>query len=197
MTVNEMTVIANNYADEIFSATITLGFANEAIARVNAGLGIKLPFISTVNESYTALDETWIRLLLIPYITYSIKYNDGSLNEANDALLKFELSLRELKANKTSAISLEYRIKWVEGSVSDYDLSNDKQTVYTGSCTNKPSTGYLPALSSVSLGTVVKVVTGDGVTTCDSEAVKYYRITELASGAVKMPPLGSNNRGWF
>jgi hypothetical protein len=197
MTLTEMVVVANNYADEVFPATTGLGFANEAIARINASLGIKLPFISTISESYTALDETWVRLLIIPYITYSIKYNDGSLGEAQDVLIKFELGLRELKLSKSSAIPLEYKIKWLEANFSDYNLSNNKIEVYTGDCNKKPGMSNLPALNSVSLGTVVKVVTGDGETICSDEQVRYYRITELSSGAVKMPPLGSKNVGWF
>jgi hypothetical protein len=112
-------------------------------------------------------------------------------------LIKFELGLRELKLNKSTAIPLEYKIKWLEANFSDYNLSNNKIEVYTGDCNKKPGMSNLPALNSVSLGTVVKVVTGDGETVCSDEQVRYYRITELSSGAVKMPPLGSKNVGWF
>ena len=109
MTLTEMTNAANSYTDENYKATQSLYFVNEAIGLINAELGCELPFIDSVNSEYLGLSETWIRQLLIPYIAYSIKINDGSLQEASMFLRGFENGLQRLYNNKDTAIDSDYQ----------------------------------------------------------------------------------------
>jgi hypothetical protein len=108
MNITEITRIANNYTDEVFTTSVCLDFANEAIAKVNVALGATLPDMTTAN--YTALADQWIRTVIIPYVSYSIKLNDGSLNESQvNFLQRYEQGMRELRKNKKQAITETYR----------------------------------------------------------------------------------------
>ena len=109
MTITEITRIANNYTDEVFTTSVCLDFANEAIAKINVTLGATLPYMSLTSD-YTALDEQWIRTVIVPYVSYSIKLNDGSINESQvNFLQRFEQGMRELRKNKKQAITENYR----------------------------------------------------------------------------------------
>jgi hypothetical protein len=108
MNITEITRIANNYTDEVFTTSVCLDFANEAIAKINVALGATLPDMTTAN--YTALADQWIRTVIIPYVSYSIKLNDGSINESQvNFLQRFEQGMRELRKNKKQAITITYR----------------------------------------------------------------------------------------
>jgi hypothetical protein len=109
MTITEITRIANNYTDEVFTNLVCLDFANEAIAKINVALGAALPDM-TASADYTALASQWIRTVVVPYVSYSIKLNDGSINESQvNFLQRFEQGMRELRKNKKQAITENYR----------------------------------------------------------------------------------------
>jgi hypothetical protein len=109
MTITEITRIANNYTDEVFTNLVCLDFANEAIAKVNVALGATLPDM-TISDDYTALDSQWIRTVIVPYVSYSIKLSDGSINESQiNFLQRYEQGIRELRKNKKQAIPETYR----------------------------------------------------------------------------------------
>lgn len=108
MTLLEITNAANAFADESFDRTITIFFANEAIAFINSRLRSKLPVFDAVNN-YTALSDDFIRLLIIPYVAYSIKRNDGSIAEADRFFQNFALGLVELESNSEFGIAEEFR----------------------------------------------------------------------------------------
>jgi hypothetical protein len=107
MTITDITRIANNYTDEVFTASVCLDFANEAIAKINAALGAKLPYYQLTGDySSTILGEEWQRTVIVPYVSYSIKLNDGSINESQiNFLQRYEEGLKELRKNKKTAIS--------------------------------------------------------------------------------------------
>jgi hypothetical protein len=107
MTITEITRIANNYTDEVFATSVCLDFANEAIAKINVSLGATLPYMNLTSD-YTALDEQWIRTVIVPYVSYSIKLNDGSINESQiNFLQRYEQGVRELRKNKKQAIGAQ------------------------------------------------------------------------------------------
>lgn len=109
MTITEITRIANNYTDEVFTASVCLDFANEAIAKINVALGASLPGMD-LNSDYTALADEWIRTVVIPYVSYSIKLSDGSINESQvNFLQRYESGLKELRKNKRTAINDAYK----------------------------------------------------------------------------------------
>ena len=102
MTITEITRIANNYTDEVFTTSVCLDFANEAIAKINVALGVSLPYMN-LTDSYTLLDQQWIRTVIVPYVSYSIKLNDGSINESQiNFLQRYEQGVRELKKARSS-----------------------------------------------------------------------------------------------
>ena len=109
MTLTDITRIANNYTDEVFAASVCLDFANEAISKINIALGAKLGLVNATAD-YTDLDDEWIRTVIIPYVCYSIKLSDGSINESQvNFLQRYEQGVRELRKNKKVAIAEEFR----------------------------------------------------------------------------------------
>jgi hypothetical protein len=102
MNITEITRIANNYTDEVFTTSVCLDFANEAIAKINVALGVNLPYMNLA-DSYTLLDQQWIRTVIVPYVSYSIKLNDGSLNESQvNFLQRYEQGVKELKKARST-----------------------------------------------------------------------------------------------
>ena len=102
MNITEITRIANNYTDEVFTTSVCLDFANEAIAKINVALGVSLPYMDLTN-SYTLLNQQWIRTVIVPYVSYSIKLNDGSLNESQvNFLQRYEQGVKELKKARST-----------------------------------------------------------------------------------------------
>ena len=111
MTITEITRIANNYTDEVFTASVCLDFANEAIAKINIALGATLPnYTQSDDYSTSILGEQWQRTVIIPYVCYSIKLSDGSINESQiNFLQRYEQGLKELRKNKRTAIPDTYK----------------------------------------------------------------------------------------
>lgn len=109
MTLQQITDAANAFTDENFRATVVMNYVNEAIAIINAEVNSTLPYFSGIGTDYVALSEDWIRTLLIPYASYGIKQNDGSLNEASTFLSAFRTAFQRLLQNKMIAITEAYR----------------------------------------------------------------------------------------
>ena len=109
MNLSQMTDVANAFTDENFRTTLTKEYANEAISRVNAELNCSLPFINDTTTEYTALTETWLRNVIIPYMCYSIKMNDSSIAEASVFLSTFEQGLNTIEEKKLTAIPSTYQ----------------------------------------------------------------------------------------
>lgn len=108
MNLLEVTNAANAFTDESFETSLTIFYANEGISFINARIGSTLPpFTPTGN--YTALSDDWIRLLVIPYVSYSIKRNDASIAEADRFFSNFLLGLNELESKKTEAIPSQFQ----------------------------------------------------------------------------------------
>lgn len=108
MTASEITNIANNYTDENFNATVTIEFINSGIGLINMTLNSMLPEFLDVEENYTALTDAWCKSFLVPYVAWSIKMNDGSLNEANVYYRQYLTALDMLKKNKMKIVPEEF-----------------------------------------------------------------------------------------
>lgn len=109
MTINEITQLANNMTDENYASSLILGFVNQVIARINVTMDANLPVYLDTTTNYTALNDSWQRMLFVSYASYAIKANDGSLNEADRFRNEFETSFRLLEENKFKAIVTTYR----------------------------------------------------------------------------------------
>lgn len=103
MNLLEITNAANAFTDENFETTLTIFFANEGISFINSRINSSLPPFGATAD-YTAISDDWLRLLVIPYVSYSIKRNDGSVAEADRFFQNFLISLIELESKKSSVI---------------------------------------------------------------------------------------------
>ena len=95
----------NLATDEEFELLDVIAFINDSIAKINSECGSNLPFVDdtlperVLNlEEYTALPETWIRMLIVPFSAGRIKENDSSQFEYIDWYSQFDMNLREFKA---------------------------------------------------------------------------------------------------
>ena len=110
MTITDITTAANSFTDEQISVNLVRYYVNECIGKLNIELRSILPTISSISDpTYTALSESWQLSLFIPYACYSIKMNDGSLNEADRYINKFNENLVKLIQDKNNAIAEAYR----------------------------------------------------------------------------------------
>lgn len=107
MTINEIANLANDYTDENFSDSLVQGFADSAISRINVELNTALPFYG--DGTYLAISDDWQRMIVVPFVCWSIKMNDSSLNEAERYRIQFESGMVLLRRNKNNAITEEYR----------------------------------------------------------------------------------------
>lgn len=121
MNLTEVTNAANAFTDESFDTSLTIFFANEGIAFINARIGSNLPPFNLTGD-YTALNDNWIRLLIIPYVSYSIKRNDASVAEADRFFQNFLIGLGEIENRKTEAIPLDFQ---PEGFGGAYQISTE------------------------------------------------------------------------
>lgn len=126
MTLSDIAALANDYTDENIRTNIIRGFVNTSLSRINAEIKTKLPLFdvdATGDEEYTALGSDWIHTIVIPYVCWSIKMNDGSLNEARMYEIQYRDGIELLKINKHKAIDKAY---FKDGFENMYTLSNYK-----------------------------------------------------------------------
>lgn len=140
MTLAQLTQYANSYTDENFTTNQTLGYANTAISKINTELKSTLSMFNT-NPSidYTDLSDDWLMIVVLPHICWSIKMNDGSLNEAREYLMQFQIGLRSILKNKKHAIPED---KQGSGFQTKYTISRytgmPKASTVLGADSNKP-----------------------------------------------------------
>lgn len=95
----------NLTSDEDFTLIQIIGFLNDAIAKINIECSANYPFIeddlplpSYAFEEYTALPDTWIRALLVPFASGRIKENDSSQFEYSDWYSQFDINLTQFQS---------------------------------------------------------------------------------------------------
>ena len=137
MTLNQIVAAANLFTDENFTAEIVVNYTNEAIGKINATVDANLPMFSsaTADTAYTALSESYLRILIVPYAAYGIKMNDGSLNEAKGYMDQWEEGFKILEQNKWKAIALAYRGEGF-GGMYQIDTSNGMNVGWFNPTTN-------------------------------------------------------------
>jgi hypothetical protein len=122
MNLTEVTEAANAFTDENFTTALTIFFANEGVSFINTRIGSSLPPFTSTGD-YTALSDDWVRLLVIPYVSYSIKRNDGSTAEADRFFQNFLIGLIELENRKSDAIPVQFQSEGFGGA---YQISTDE-----------------------------------------------------------------------
>ena len=198
MTLEKITEIANSYADEQFDEDIIEGFVNEAIARINITLDVDLPFFGIDTTDYDAIDESWQRMIFVPYVTYSIKVNDGSMNEASYAFMqRFESGMRELKRSRSFDIPKKYRLRWVQISEAEYNLAEHK-IEYTADGAYEIDPETLPKLGVADELDVVLVKYADtAVKVILEETNEFYQLRDTRQAAPILPKRVPNDNGWW
>lgn len=99
---------SESFTDEVQTVNFALSFANSAIAEINTEAGLKLPFILTMEQNYTALPESWFVRLLLPYLNYGIKMNDTSVGEADRYKQEFRIALMKFRDSALSLVAPEF-----------------------------------------------------------------------------------------
>lgn len=97
ITVKDLYRISDAFTDELQDVVQGVNYANQAIARINTRIGLVLPFFAGDQDPYDALNINWLKTLVIPYMNWGIKMNDGSLNEADRYLAEFMLALDDFE----------------------------------------------------------------------------------------------------
>lgn len=196
MTLIELAKIANNYADEQYYDEMIMDFANEAISKINISLDIELPFFYLVSGKFVLdntisqatqdsdyndiISESWQRSVLVPYILYSIKANDGSQNESILALQKFNENLKELKRSRSFDIPKKYRLRWFKTTEYEYNLATHKATDYLAEDSYEINLDVLPKLGFGGVNyedSYIKVILANDV-------VEYYKLQDNKQAAV-------------
>lgn len=110
ITLEKIRELANYATDETFAIGLIRGYADEAISHINITVGSTLPVFDANSTSvYTALDDNWLRTIVVNFVADSIKKNDGSLNEASYFEQKWRMNLNLLKKDKKRYIATEYQ----------------------------------------------------------------------------------------
>lgn len=97
ITVRELYEISDAFTDELQHVVQGVNYANQAIARINTRIGLNLPYFADEQDAYNHLNINWLRTLVLPYMNWGIKMNDGSLNEADRYLEEFFMALADFE----------------------------------------------------------------------------------------------------
>lgn len=129
MTLRKIIGWSESFTDEVQTESFALSFANNAIAEINTEAGLKLPFIKTLDEVYTALPESWFVRLMVPYLNYGIKMNDTSVGEADRYNQQFQIALIKFRDIARNLVAVEF-------------VNVDEQKVFKIDTTNSIDLGW-------------------------------------------------------
>lgn len=116
MNLEKLSKLSDSYTDEALTKNQVLYYANKAIAVINSKLRTELPLFTDNTTDYTALTDTWLMYMILPYINYSIKMNDSSLSEANRYEGEFWAAFTEFESQFMELLDATYTSK-VKGNI--------------------------------------------------------------------------------
>lgn len=108
MNLEKLIKLSDDYTDEALTKAQTINFANKALAVINSKLRTELPYFADVITNYTALTDTWLMTLILPYLNYSIKMNDSSIVEASRYENEFYAALATFETQFTETLDAAY-----------------------------------------------------------------------------------------
>lgn len=140
MKLSELITISDSYTDEVLTSTKGILYANEVVAKINSKYGLDLPFFENATDDWTFLDPdtdlavavlppTWMRRLFVPWMNYSVKMNDSSLNEAAEYKSEFFEAMMDFGENYLNILD-------------EYFLTGDMNGVYTINTTGAVDPGW-------------------------------------------------------
>lgn len=102
-------IVSNSrlFTDEQTSDDTLLQFSNSAISRINAECNTTFSNYEDMDTTYTDFPASWQLGLVGNYVSYAIKMNDGSLNEADRYLQEF-YKILELFSDKLIEMTDRY-----------------------------------------------------------------------------------------
>lgn len=116
MNLEKLSKLSDSYTDEALTKNQVLYYANKAVAIINSRLRTELPLFVDNTTDYTALTETWLMYLILPYINYSIKMNDSSLAEAGRYESEFWAAFTDFESQFMDLLDATYVTK-VKGNI--------------------------------------------------------------------------------
>lgn len=82
ITLRDLVEASDAWTDEFIIDEFILKYANQCMAYINTEVGLNLPYFTDDKSKYIAIPAKWLRRLVTPYLSWSIKMNDGSITEA-------------------------------------------------------------------------------------------------------------------
>ena len=104
-----MKLASDAFTDETVTNDFSMRYANQAISHINTALRVNLPFFTDLTTDYVALSDSWLMRLVGNYISYGVKMNDSSLEEAKEYKILFLEAVAELESVSDTAIDDIYK----------------------------------------------------------------------------------------
>ena len=142
MKLEEIIQTSDIFTDENLAHTDLLKIANTGISRINNECNTKFPLFNNVTEEYTAIPKFWLRTLLNNYLSYGVKMNDTSLNEADRYLDEFYKLLKTFKEKLTTMAIMYEQGDTENGVSSDYLILEGLGGVYGIDTSDAVNIGY-------------------------------------------------------
>lgn len=142
MTLNDIIEASNVFTDEQLDEEDLLNIANTGISRINNEVGTSFPLFSDTSTDYTAIPKYWLNNLIGFYLSYGIKMNDSSLNEANIYLDEFYRLLQLFKERLASLVELYENGDEINGISGEYVILEGIGGVFGIETSNAINVGF-------------------------------------------------------
>jgi hypothetical protein len=134
MNLSQLIAHAGDIADETASVLKGTEYVNDAIAKINMKAKANFPFMDAGNPNGEfVFDETWQRVMLVPFVAGRIKTKDSSQFEYTDFYQEFLDGLE----NFISDYLIPEQYKSTAGKVFD-PVTGEWLTITSDIYTNKP-----------------------------------------------------------
>lgn len=142
MTLKELIDNVDFETDESIEDEQYIDATNKAISIINGHCGTLFSYIDEIDEEYTDIPSRWMRILFDPYIAWTIKMNDTSLNEADRYLEEFYRWLEEFKDALGTLVNMYINGDETNGVNPDYIIDDGFGGVYAINTSNAINVGW-------------------------------------------------------
>lgn len=142
MTLNDITKSVAIFTDEDFGNDDLLVIANKGISKINTKCATKFPHFETNSQEYDAIPKHYLLDLISTWISYGIKMNDSSLQEASMYLDDFYKVLDDFKEDLGRMVDNYKAGNFEDGISPDYIDTIGFGGVYGIDTSNAVNVGY-------------------------------------------------------
>lgn len=142
MTLEELIENVDFETDETMEDEQYVNAANKALSIINAECGTLFPDVEEFDETYTSIPVKWMRALFDPYIAWTIKMNDTSLNEADRYLEEFYRWLERFKDALGTLVNLFENGDTVNGINPEFIIDDGFGGIYGITTSNAINVGW-------------------------------------------------------